>query len=103
MTDLGILATVIGAVGGVCAIVFGYTSYKRNQKADDSKSGKESGTLFTEIGYIKSGIDDIKRKQEKQDERYTDMVERLSTVEASAEQAHLRINRLEGHNGREER
>jgi hypothetical protein len=103
MTEIAALTTVIGVVGGLAAIIFGYATYKRNQKTDDSNEGKETGTLFTEIGYIKSGIDDIKRKQEKQDERYTDMVERLSTVEASAKQAHLRINRLEGHNGREER
>ena len=103
MTEIAALTTVIGVVGGLAAIMFGYATYKRNQKADDSNEGKETGTLFTEIGYIKSGIDDIKRKQEKQDERYTDMVERLSTVEASAKQAHLRITRLEGHNGREER
>lgn len=98
MTDLGILATVIGAVGAVCAIVFGYTSYKRNQKTDDSKSGKESGTLFTEIGYIKSGIDDIKRKQDKQDERLLQFSERLTAVEASSKQAHKRLDRLEHQN-----
>jgi hypothetical protein len=95
MTDMGILVTVIGAVGGLCAIAFGYATYKRNRKADDSSEGKETGTLFTEIGYIKSGIDDIKRKQEKQDERYTVMVERLSAVEASAKQAHKRIDRID--------
>ena len=95
MTDVAILTTVIGAVGGLCAIAFGYATYKRNRKADDSKDGKETGTLFTEIGYIKSGIDDIKRKQEKQDERYTQMVERLSAVEASTKQAHKRIDRID--------
>lgn len=95
MTDIVILTTVIGIVGGLCAIVFGYATYKRNQKTDDSDDGKKTGSLFTEIGYIKSGIDDIKRKQEKQDEKYTVMVERLSIVESSSKQAHLRLNRLE--------
>ena len=95
MTDVAILTTVIGAVGGLCAIAFGYATYKRNRKADDSKGRKQAGTLFTEIGYIKSGIDDIKRKQEKQDERYTQMVERLSAVEASTKQAHKRIDRID--------
>ena len=101
MTDLGILATVIGAVGAVCAIVFGYTSYKRNQKADDSKSGKESGTLFTEIGYIKSGIDDIKRKQDKQDERLNRTYgngKRRGVGKAS----HKRLDNIGHHNPREE-
>jgi hypothetical protein len=98
MTDMAILTAVIGAVGGLCAIAFGYATYKRNRKADDSSEGKQTGTLFTEIGYIKSGIDDIKRKQEKQDERYTVTIERLSAVEASAKQAHKRIDRLDHQN-----
>ncbi len=95
MTDMAILTAVIGAVGGLCAIAFGYATYKRNRKADDSSEGKESGTLFTEIGYIKSGIDDIKRKQDKQDERLLQISERLTAVEASSKQAHKRIDRLE--------
>ena len=98
MTDLGILATVIGAVGGLCAIAFGYATYKRNRKADDSSEGKETGTLFTEIGYIKSGIDDIKRKQDKQDERLLQFSERLTAVEASSKQANNRLDRLEHQN-----
>jgi len=98
MTDMAILTAVIGAVGGLCAIAFGYATYKRNRKADDSSEGKESGTLFTEIGYIKSGIDDIKRKQDKQDERLLQISERLTAVEASSKQAHKRLDKLEHQN-----
>ena len=98
MTEIAALTTVIGVVGGLAAIMFGYATYKRNQKADDSNEGKETGTLFTEIGYIKSGIDDIKRKQDKQDERLLQISERLTAVEASSKQAHKRIDRLDHQN-----
>jgi hypothetical protein len=98
MTEIAALTTVIGVVGGLAAIIFGYATYKRNQKTDDSNEGKETGTLFTEIGYIKSGIDDIKRKQDKQDERLLQISERLTTVEASSKQAHKRLDRLEHQN-----
>ena len=47
-------------------------------------------------GYIKSGVDDIKRKQEKEDERHVQVVSRLTAVEASAKQAHHRLDSLEG-------
>lgn len=96
MSEAALLSAVLGVLGTVCAIAFGYATWKRNCKADDNDDGKESGTILTEIGYIKAGVDDIKRKQEKQDERYTSMVERLSSVEASAKQAHHRLDRLEG-------
>lgn len=91
---------ILGVAGTVCAIVFGYLAFRRNRKSDDEASGKHSGVLMTEIGYIKSGVDDIKRKQEKQDEQHIEVVSRLTAVEASAKQAHHRIDTLE--NKREE-
>ena len=60
-------------------------------------SGKESGTVLPEIGYIKGGVDRIERKQDEQDARYITMAERVTAVESSAKQAHKRIDRLEGH------
>lgn len=77
------------------AIYFGIQNKRRNDKADDSTSGKQDGILMTEIGYIKSGVDDIKRKQEKQDEQHIEVVSRLTAVEASTKQAHHRIDGIE--------
>ena len=64
--------------------------------------GKEAGTMLTEIGYIKGGIDRIERKQDAQDARYIGMAERMSAVESSAKSAHHRIDRLEGREVRED-
>ena len=95
MSEIVILSTILGLLGTICAIVFGYAAFRRNRKTDDEEEGKENGTLLTEIGYIKSGVDDIKRKQEKQDEQHIEMITRLTAVEASAKHAHKRIDRLE--------
>lgn len=90
------VSSVFGVVGTVCAIFFGYFAFSRNKKKDDSEDGKQDGTLLTEIGYIKSGVDDIKRKQDKQDDQYIDVVSRITAVEVSAKQAHKRLDRLDG-------
>jgi hypothetical protein len=45
-------------------------------------------------------VDDIKRKQEKQDERHVELISRVTAVEQSAKQAHHRIDRLEGKDDR---
>lgn len=95
MPVITIITTVIGIAGTICVIVFGYLAFRRNNKNDDTAEGKKDGVLLTEIGYIKSGVDDIKRKQEKEDERHIGVVSRLSAVEASAKQAHHRIDNLE--------
>lgn len=95
MNGWEIFTTVLGVVGTLCAIVFGYIAFRRNNKSDNAAEGKKDGVLLTEIGYIKSGVDDIKRKQEKEDERHVQVVSRLTAVEASAKQAHRRIDNLE--------
>ena len=95
MTGRSVFTAVLSVIGTVCAIVFGYIAFRRGDKSDDKAEGKENGVLLTEIGYIKSGIDDIKRKQEKEDERYVEVVARLTAVEASAKQAHHRLDGFE--------
>ena len=87
---------IIGIIVGVGGFVFGLVTFFRNKKSDDASEGRKDGTILTELGYIKSGVDDIKRKQEKQDEQNLIFAERLSSVEASAKQAHKRLDAMEG-------
>lgn len=95
MVTQEVLAYIIGIVGTISAIVFGVIAYKRNNKTDNESKGKENGMMMTEIGYIKSGVDDIKRKQERQEEHHIEVISRLTTVEESAKSAHHRIDGLE--------
>lgn len=85
----------VSVIGGLCGIVFGVVTFFRNKKNDDTADGKKDGIVLTELGYIKSGVDDIKRKQEKQEEQNLVFVSRLTAVETSAKQAHKRIDMLE--------
>ena len=89
---------IIGAACTIVGVLLSYAAFARNSKRDSEASGRESGTVLTEIGYIKGGVDRIERKQ---DERYLKMAERVTAVESSAKQAHKRIDRLEGHENRQ--
>ena len=86
---------VISVISTLCAIVFGYAAFARNGKKDTEDEARADATVLTEIGYIKANTDDIKRKQEKQDEQYLELTERMVAVEQSTKQAHHRIDRLE--------
>jgi len=86
---------VISVISTLCAIVFGYAAFARNGKKDTEDEARADATVLTEIGYIKANTDDIKRKQEKQDEQYLRIAERVTAVESSAKQAHHRLDRLE--------
>lgn len=95
MTTGQIIATVVTICGGIAGIIYGFVSYSRNKKQDDAADGKESGVILTELGYIKSGVDDLKRKQDKQDESMVQFLRDLTTVQESAKQAHKRIDVIE--------
>jgi hypothetical protein len=95
MTSLEIFLTILTVATGLCAIIFGYLAFRRNQKKDDTDEGSLRGTMLTDIGYIKSGVDDIKDEQREQRKTNADFLERLVDCEASAKQAHKRIDGLE--------
>lgn len=89
------ISIVLSALFGIGGLVFGIISAVRNKKTDDTKEAKEDGIVLTELGYIKSGIDDIKHKQETQDNKNLEFVRELTAVEESTKQAHKRIDKLE--------
>lgn len=92
---------IIAALSPLSAIVFAYLAFARNKKKDAADDAGNQAGLLVELGYIKSGVDDIKRKQEQQDERYIEVITRLTAVEASAKQAHKRLDAIAGQEGRE--
>lgn len=85
-------------IGGVCAIagvVLSYLAFAREQSNDDKKDGVQDGTILTELGYIKSNTDEIKSEQKEQRRINVELYTRISSVEASAKQAHKRLDNIE--------
>lgn len=87
--SIALLCTIVGGVVGVI-------TFSRNKAKDDKSEGQQSGQMLTELGYIKSGIDDIKSEQREQRRINTETATKLASVEASAKQAHRRLDRIEG-------
>lgn len=95
---MGDILQILSAAGTVCAIIFGLTALFRTKKTDASSEGRQDGQVLTELGYIKGGIDDVKTEQREQRKTNTEFVTRLTAVEASAKQAHKRLDQIEfGH------
>ena len=80
---------------GFAGLLFGILTALRNKKTDDKSEAKEDGIILTELGYIKSGVDDIKHKQAELEKQNLSFVRHLTAVEESAKQAHKRIDKLE--------
>ncbi|EPR11472.1 hypothetical protein [Ruminiclostridium papyrosolvens] len=85
----------ISVAGTLSAIIFSYIGYRNGLKKESTDTGKNSGTLISDVGYIKAGVDDLKRKQETSEERHFALAERVKGVEESAKSAHKRIDGLE--------
>lgn len=87
--SVALLCTLVGGFIGIA-------SFSRSKSKDDKSEGQQSGQMLTELGYIKSGIDDIKTEQREQRKINTETATKLAAVEASAKQAHKRLDRIEG-------
>ena len=96
------LTIAVGIACSVLGALIGYLGFLRTSKKDSEDDGRETGTVLTELGYIKGGIDDLKAEQRAQRETNMEMITRLTAVESSAKQAHKRLDRLEGREDRKE-
>jgi peptidoglycan hydrolase CwlO-like protein len=85
---------LLGAIGTVCSVAFGYVGYQQGIKNACKDEGQESGELKADIKYIKSGIDDIKIDLKVQEKRVNELSERVTRVEESTRQAHKRIDEI---------
>jgi len=72
--DISILIGILGAALSVGTFFVGRLTAAKN-------SGQEYGVMLTEIGYIKSGVDDMKKKMEQSDRRYFELAERVTAIE----------------------
>lgn len=77
------LTFLISAVTALTGTVLGVLSARRNNRQDREKRSRETAMIISEIGYVKSGIDDIKRRQEKMDERHYALQSRVTALEAT--------------------
>jgi len=78
--EITLLISIVSALVGVFTGVYGA---KRSADADVARRSRETATIISEIGYVKAGIDDIKRRQEKQDERHYGLAAKVSKIEAT--------------------
>ena len=94
MADMifGIIGIVTGVSGMVCALVVA----SRNKKKDDVSDGQSIGTLHTDIGYIKKGIDGIEHRLEKQETQYIEVVTQLAELRGETKRLGKRVEKLEG-------
>lgn len=86
---------IVGVVCAVLGAALSYAAFTRNKAHDNRNEGKQDGVILTELGYIKANTDEIKVEQKEQRKFNNDVLTRLTAVEASAKQAHFRLDHMD--------
>ncbi|MDI9412909.1 MAG: hypothetical protein QM401_04985 [Bacillota bacterium] len=87
--------TVVGLVGTVSSIAFGYIGYQRGLKKESYQRGGQDGGLRADIEYIKRRTDDTLIEQKETNKSLSKLSERVTRVEESSKQAHKRIDGIQ--------
>ena len=90
MEDL--IISIVGLVASMSSIVFAFLAFRRSDKSDQRKEGRNEGTILSDIGYIKACVDRVEKNMSDVDKRYRDIIERLAKVEESLEDSKKRID-----------
>ncbi len=89
------VALLISGASLVFGIITGMTNLKRNQKTDTKQDAAELTTVIVKLENIGNGIAEIKSEMKNVKKDIKETRERLIEVEASARQAHKRIDTME--------
>lgn len=92
------ITTLCTIAGIILTAAFSFVAFRRNEKKDSRDEGQNMGVIMSELGYIKSSTDDIKREQREQAATVGRLSERITRCEESCKQAHHRIDELKGDN-----
>ena len=89
-----IISLTIAAIGMIISLIFSIIAVVRNRRNDSTQEGENKGVIMSDIGYIKAGVDDLKREQRGIHSTLSEHNERITRCEESCKQAHHRIDEL---------
>ena len=86
--------TLIGLVASISSITFAYLAFKKSEKQESKKEGKNEGLIISEISYVKVCVERMERALTKLDERYKNVLERLSKAEEALSNVTKRVDEI---------
>lgn len=87
---------LLGAVSVVFGMVITYLTFVRGRDKDIKSDATENAKISTKLDHISQGVDTIRIDLKSNEKEIGRVAERVTRVEESTKQAHLRINKLEG-------
>ena len=78
----------------IISVVIALLSYRRNVIREHKQLSKEEGSFLSDIGYIKACVDRMEKKMSNVDERYQDLLQRLTKVEENLINTQKRVEEI---------
>lgn len=78
----------------IISVVIAFLSYKRNVIKEHKQLSREEGSFLSDIGYIKACVDRMEKKISNVDERYQDLLQRLTKVEENLINTQKRVEEI---------
>ena len=78
----------------IISVVIALLSYKRNVIKEHKQLSKEEGSFSSDIGYNKACVDRMEKKISNVDERYQDLLQRLTKVEENLINTQKRVEEI---------
>ena len=79
----------------VFGMVISYFTFIRNRDKDVRQDATENAKVSAKLDHISRGVDDIRIDLKSNEREINRVAERVTRVEESTKQAHLRINKIE--------
>lgn len=90
VTAIALVSLISGALG----VFIAWLAFQHQRKKDSEADGKDRGYLASDIGYIKAGVDDLKRESRDTRHDVENLAIDLAHCEESCKQAHKRIDEV---------
>lgn len=91
----GSVAFILGLIGTIYGIYSNVKSNKNSDKKENTSEGRLEGQILSDLGYIKGQIDEVKNKQDKMDDRFINVAEKLAALTAFRQEANDHLHKLD--------
>ena len=91
------MVAVFSIVSAALGVAISWAVFQRQRRKDTEEDGKDRGYIASDIGYIKAGVDDLKRESRETRHDVGELSTRVARCEESCKQAHKRIDEAHFH------
>ena len=89
-----LLISIFSLGSAALGVFISYLVFARQKSKDTEEKGETRGAMASDIGYIKAGVDDLKRETRETRHDMGELSTKVARCEESCKQAHKRIDEL---------